>query len=346
MDAIGLRMSAAYVWLRLCAWLRKLLAWLLKLLGLRRLYRQGSYRGSYRGYGIQPVLRQAGGWAASGGSRHPLAKPAWVHTAFFDLAQALPHAGCRTLANNFNQLHATRQVTISKSWAYERLKARRHALALARQRSPSQGRSGAIGRVWGMDLTGLPLVSGESAPVWGVLDHGSRTVLQLEPLKRFNSLILLGKLIQAFGEYGIPKAIRSDNASVFKTVVFRGVLKQLGVKQQFTELHSPWQNGRIERFWRTMKEALGTNARSFTSGVRVLEKQMRFSSIEGMKAVLQEFSSFYNFSRPHQSLKGQTPAQVWQRQIGGRKLRNEDKKNNEKKKKKLRTRCRPRDGPR
>jgi hypothetical protein len=26
MDANGLRMSAAYVWLRLCAWLRKLLA--------------------------------------------------------------------------------------------------------------------------------------------------------------------------------------------------------------------------------------------------------------------------------------------------------------------------------
>jgi putative transposase len=346
MHANGLRASAAYVWLRLCAWLRKLLARLLKLLGVRRLYRQGSYRGSYRGNGMQPVLRQAGGWAASGGSRHPLTKPAWVHTAFFDLAQALPQAGCRTLASNFNHLHRSAGQSISKSWAYERLKARRHALALARQRSPSQGRSGAIGRVWGMDLTGLPLVSGESVPVWGVLDHGSRTVLQLEPLERFNSLILLGKLLIAFGEYGMPKAIRSDNASVFRTLLFRGMLRLLGVEQQFTELHSPWQNGRIERFWRTMKEALGTNTRSFTSGTRILEEQMRFASINAMREVLIEFRGFYNFSRPHQSLKGQTPAQLWQGQIGGRKLRNEDKKNNEKKKKKLTTRCRPRDGPR
>jgi putative transposase len=176
-------------------------------------------------------------------------------------------------------------------------------------------------------------------------------VLQLEPLERFNSLILLGKLIQAFGEYGIPKAVRSDNASVFRTLLFRAMLKLLGVEQQFTELHSPWQNGRIERFWRTMKEALGTNARSFTSGVRILEEQMRFSSIEGMKAegmkaVLQEFSSFYNFSRPHQSLKGQTPAQVWHMRIDERKLRKEDKKRNTKEKKMLTTRCRPRDGPR
>jgi hypothetical protein len=83
MDAIGRRMSAAYVWLRLRAWLRKLLAWLLKLLGVRRLYRQGSYLG----YGMQPVLRQAGSWVASGGSRHPLANPAWVHAEFFKLAQ-------------------------------------------------------------------------------------------------------------------------------------------------------------------------------------------------------------------------------------------------------------------
>jgi putative transposase len=226
MDANKLHVSAACAWLRLYAWLRKLLVWLLKPLGLRR-------PAVYRGYRMQQVQRKAGGWGAAS-SNHPFAKPAWVHAEFFKLAHALPQTGCRTLANNFNLLHATRQITISKSWAYERLKARRRALALARQRSPSQGRSGAIGRVWGMDLTGLPLVSGESVPVWGVLDHGSRTVLQLEHLERFNSLILLGKLLIAFGEYGIPKAIRSDNASVFRTLLFRGMLRLLGVQQQFT----------------------------------------------------------------------------------------------------------------
>jgi putative transposase len=309
MDANELRMSAAYVWLRLCAWIGKVLAKLLRMLGLRSLCRQGSHH-SYR---MQHVQRKAGGWSAASNSRHPFAKPVWIHEQFFQLAQALPNAGCRTLANNFNQLHRPTGQSISKSWAYDRLKARRHALALARQRSPSQGHSGAIGRVWGMDLTGLSLVSGESAPVWGVLDHGSRTVLQLEPLERFNSLILLGKLLIAFGEYGIPKAVRSDNASVFRTLLFRGILRLLGVQQQFTELHSPWQNGRIERFWRTLKETLGTNARRFASGARILEEQMRFASIAAMREVLSEFQVFYNFSRPHQALKGQTPAQVWQR---------------------------------
>jgi putative transposase len=128
------------------------------------------------------------------------------------------------------------------------------------------------------------------------------------------------------GQYGKPKAVRSDNASVFRTAIFRGMLKLLGIQQQFTELHSPWQNGKIERFWRTMKEALGTNVRRFRSRARILEEQMRFASVQAMREVMREFQVFYNFSRPHQSLKGQTPAQVWQMQISERKLRQKNKR--------------------
>jgi putative transposase len=298
---------------RLAAWLGQLLLWLRVIFGWRK-------QVFYRRARIQHVMRYAGG------SRHPLTKPAWVHIAFFDLAQAFPQSGCRTLASNFNQVYQTSGHHISKTWAYERLKAQRHALALARQRSPLVGRAGTIGWVWGMDLTSLPLTNGESVPIWGIVDHGSRAVLQLEPMERFNSLILLGKLIQSFGEYGMPKAVRSDNASVFRTLLFRFVLGLLGIEQQFTQLHSPWQNGRIERFWRTLKETLGTNARSFTSGARILEEQMRFASTTAMREVLQEFQIFYNFSRPHQSLKGHTPAQVWQEQMDGRKLREKNKR--------------------
>jgi putative transposase len=173
-------------------------------------------------------------------------------------------------------------------------------------------------RVWGVDLTGLPLKSGETVDVWAIVDHGSRAVLQLEPVAKLNSLILLGKLLTAFGEYGIPKAIRCDNASVFPTAVFRAILKLLGVRQQFTQLHSPWQNERIERFWRTLKETLGTKPVRFREDVRVIHEQMRFASVETMKSVLSEFRDFYNHSRPHQALGGRTPAAVWSGQVAKR----------------------------
>lgn len=162
--------------------------------------------------------------------------------------------------------------------------------------------------------------------IWGIIDHGSRTTIQLEALAKLNSLILLGKLLIAFGTYGIPKAIRSDNASVFKTMLFRATLQLLGVKQQFTKLHNPWQNGRVERFWRTMKETLGTKPILLRDGLRVIQEQMRFTNIEAMQSVLCEFRDFYNHSRPHQSLSGQTPAMVWNAQVARRREKKQEKR--------------------
>jgi putative transposase len=134
-------------------------------------------------------------------------------------------------------------------------------------------------------------------------------------------LILLGKLFIAFGEYGLPKAVRCDNASVFRTVLFQWALKRLRVRQQIIERHCPWQNGRIERFWRTLKETLGTRPVRFRQGIRLLHEQMRFASIEAMQSVLSEFRDFYNHSRPHQSLGERTPAMVWSGQVAKRQER-------------------------
>jgi transposase InsO family protein len=226
------------------------------------------------------------------------------------------------LASNFNLAHAPSGQRVSKTWVASLLKARATAIAQARRKSQRVRRFGSSGepiqRVWGVDLTGLPLTSGETVDVWGIIDHGSRTALQLEPVAKFNSLILLGKLVVAFGEYGLPKTIRCDNASMFRTVVFRGALRMLGVRQQFTDLHSPWQNGRVERFWRTLKETLGTRPVRFQQGLKAIHEQMRFASVEAMQSVLCEFRDFYNHSRPHQSLNGRTPAMVWNGQVAKR----------------------------
>jgi putative transposase len=300
-------------WLLSSWWISPIHRW------LSHLWLRPALAPAYSGPRTHAVRRLATGWGASIGSSHPLAKPDWVKAAVLQLAHDLPQAGCRSLANNFNLAHAASHQSVSKTWVASLLKTRSAALALARCKSQRRRRFGGLGepiqRVWGIDLTRLPMKSGEIVDVWGIIDHGSRTVLQLEPVQKFNSLILLGKLLIAFGEFGLPKAIRSDNASVFRTAAFRMALQMLGVHQQFTQLHSPWQNGRIERFWRTLKETLGTTPMRFRQGIRVVEEQMRFASCAAMQSVLSEFRDFYNHSRPHQALGGRTPAMVWHGQV-------------------------------
>ena len=155
------------------------------------------------------------------------------------------------------------------------------------------------------------MVDGSSIPVFGVIDHGSRATVELVPLAKYNALILLGKLLVAFGTFGKPAAVRCDNDAVFKTFIFRVVLSLLGVQQQFTQVASPWQNGRIERLWRTLKKTLGTQPLRWTNGVRVVQTRLKFAGVTAMAQVLDAFKAYYNCARPHQSLNGRTPCMVW-----------------------------------
>lgn len=204
---------------------------------------------------------------------------------------------------------------MSKTYVAGLLRSQRTRLVQAGQAQPYVPRREPILTVWGMDLTGLPLVDSSSVPVFGVIDHGSRALLALQPVARYNSLTLLGQLLMAMGPYGKPCAVRSDNDAVFKTLLFRWTLKVLGVHQQFTEVGSPWQNGRIERFWRTLKEALQTQPmRSRCNGIDI-HTRMKCASVQVMAAVLDVFRCSYNAYRPHQSLKGLAPAMVWNGQV-------------------------------
>ena len=64
---------------------------------------------------------------------------------------------------------------------------------------------------------------------------------------------------------------------------------------QRTKPHCPWMNGRIERFWRTLKDAL---------------KLFDISNEAELQATLEVLKTHYNQHRPHQSLSGLTPDQA------------------------------------
>ncbi|WP_426321949.1 integrase core domain-containing protein [Pseudoduganella sp. R-43] len=70
------------------------------------------------------------------------------------------------------------------------------------------------------------------------------------------AVTILRHLLRAISQYGMPRAIRTDNEAFFHSLLFRTTLKFLGVRQQFSQPGMPWQNGRIERLFGTLKEKL------------------------------------------------------------------------------------------
>lgn len=225
-------------------------------------------------------------------------KPAWVCKEVLRLKALMPHTGCRTLAACFNRRFAAKRgMTVGKTFVSEVI--RRHGYQIAilrRQMKNARPRRVPKNFVWGLDLTGKTTLDGRTRLVLGVLEHASRAALRLETLDSKSSWSLIAKLIETIKHYGKPCAIRTDNESVFTSKAFRFVLFLLGIRHQRADAHCPWQNGRVERFFGTLKQHLD---------------RLAVDSIDALNQALGEFRFFYNHVRPHQNLAGSTPAEAW-----------------------------------
>ncbi|KAF0163898.1 MAG: hypothetical protein FD157_2577 [Rhodocyclaceae bacterium] len=215
-----------------------------------------------------------------------------------------PGTGCRPVVVAFNRRFAhhanvSRRTTVGRTFVSETIRAHRHEIIVMRRtikhRVPQPVPQNLI---WAMDLTGKSDMAGGMHMILGLIDHGSRALLALTALPNKCSWTLLGHVFLAIGKYGKPKAIRTDSESVFVSRLFRAVLKLADIKHQRSDPGCPWQNGRIERLFLTLKQKLD---------------RIEVESFATLNSLLGEFRFFYNLIRPHQHLSGRTPAEAWSR---------------------------------
>ncbi len=236
--------------------------------------------------------------AAALPGRRAAAKPAWVRREVLRLKALMPRAGCRTLAHCFNRRFAARRrITVGKTFVAGLICLHHHDLAmLRRQIKNARPRPAPRNLVWAVDLTGKATLDARTRLVLGILDHGSRAALRLEALQSKSSWNLVRSLCAAIERWGRPCAIRTDNESVFASVAFGLALFLLGIRHQRTDPHCPWQNGRVERFFGTLKTSLD---------------RLAVDSFDALDSALAAFRFFYNHVRTHQNLAGATPAEAW-----------------------------------
>jgi transposase InsO family protein len=214
------------------------------------------------------------------------------------LKALMADAGCRRIADTFNRLHAARHaMTVSKPWVAAAV--RKHRIEIEERRREWKRRIPSpmpVNRVWGMDLTGKADLGGRVHPILGIVDHGSRFTVGLQALPDKATIAILRALLDAIERFGKPRAVRTDNEAVFTSRFFRLALWTLGIRHQRTELHCPWQNGRVERFFGTLKEGLD---------------RWQVDGCDQLALALGDFRDWYNHVRPHQHLGGWTPAEAW-----------------------------------
>jgi len=227
-------------------------------------------------------------------------KPPWVRREILRLKALMPEAGCRRIAHTFNRLHQNRRaMTVGKTFVAGVLRNRgEEVLRIRREikhRTPRPLRRNVI---WALDWTWMPGEGGDSRPVFGLLDHGSRACLELCPVENKRAFTLLRQLLELFERFGTPKVLRTDNEPAVRSLLFRVVLRLLGIRHERSEPFAPWQNGRIERLFRTVKEV-----------IRQREAATRVTTVTATD--LARIRAWYNHLRPHQHLDGRTPAEIW-----------------------------------
>lgn len=251
-------------------------------------------RASYRSHYRCKILHSAG----RHNHRHSQQKPEWLKTEIIRLKAIMPQAGCRSIADICNRrFAASRKVTVGKTFVHQILQQHDYEIQILR-RNLKHAKPKPLPRnlIWGIDLTGKTDTRGSLHFLFGIVDHGSRALLHLQALHEKTSHTLLTCLLEVIRTHGKPKIIRTDNESIFTSRKFRLGLKKLGIRHQLTDPGCPWQNGRIERLFGTLKDKLD---------------QWQVAGIAQLNRDLDAFHYWYNHIRPHQNLNGMTPAEAW-----------------------------------
>lgn len=224
-------------------------------------------------------------------------KPDWVAKEIIRMKALMKTAGCRSIADSFNRRFAIKGMSVGKTFVNGIIRKHEYEIRILRKKHKHRKpKPVPLNRVWAMDLTGKQDAGGQVHHILGLVEHGSRANLCLQGLKDKASITLLRHLLDAIEKYGKPQFLRTDNEAVFTSRLFRFGLWLLGIKQQRTDIGCPWINGRVERFFGTLKKKLS---------------QWEVDSLEQLNNALVPFRFWYNHVRPHQNLDGRTPAEVW-----------------------------------
>ena len=158
-----------------------------------------------------------------------------------------------------------------------------------------------INQVWSMDFMSDSLWDGKRYRLLNIIDDYNREILTVETDTSLPAMRVIRVLDRLIEYRGLPEMIRVDNGPEFISEKLDLWCKDKKIQLVFIQPGKPMQNGFVERFNGNLR--------------RELLNAYIFKTIGEVTSMTEKWVDDYNNHRPHDSLKDQTPHDVYLQSI-------------------------------
>ena len=158
------------------------------------------------------------------------------------------------------------------------------------------------GALWHGDVCYGPAlrIDGKSRPlrIHALMDDASRYVVALEAHHTEREIDMLGLLVRALRRHGPPDALYLDNGSTYRGDTLATGCARIGTALLHARPYDAQARGKMERFWRTLREGC-------------LDFLGSLTSLHDVNVRLCAFLDAHYHASPHAGLMGRAPAAVF-----------------------------------
>lgn len=157
--------------------------------------------------------------------------------------------------------------------------------------------------LWHSDVCHGPAmkIAGRVVPlrIHALLDDHSRYVVAIQACATERESEMLALLVKALRRFHAPETLYLDNGATYRGDVLGTACSRLGISLVHAQPHDPQARGKMERFWRTLREGC-------------LDHLGAQASLHDVQVRLLAFVDQHYHLAPHASLMGKSPAQVYE----------------------------------
>ncbi len=158
------------------------------------------------------------------------------------------------------------------------------------------------GQLWHADVChGAKMsIDGRAVPlrIHAILDDASRAIVAIRACDNEREVEMLKLTVEAIRKDGRPETLYLDNGSTYRGDALATACGRLDIKLLHAAPYDPQARGKMERFWRTLREGC-------------LDFMGEMRSLHDVQVRLLAFVDQHYHRAPHGSLMGRAPAEVY-----------------------------------